>query len=84
MTEMLITILILYVCLVIVLLIGWIRIRRFPIPPRTSTPPGVSVVVAFRHEAQNLENIGRNVNPRADPIKRAGLLEHADRESLPL
>lgn len=64
------TILILYLLLVIALLIGWVRIRRKPMPPRTATPPAVSVVVAFRHEAGNLESLVRDLAGSAFPANR--------------
>jgi len=67
MMWVLVGILSLYICLVIALLIGWVRIRRFPMPPRTAKPPGVSVVVAFRNEAQNLETVIRDLAGSAFP-----------------
>jgi cellulose synthase/poly-beta-1,6-N-acetylglucosamine synthase-like glycosyltransferase len=63
-------ILIVYVMLVIALLIGWVRIRRQPVPPRTANPPGVSVVIAFRNEATNLGQLVRDLGSSVFPADR--------------
>lgn len=70
MTGLLSAILIFYLMLVIALLIGWVRIRRQPMPPRTAKPPGVSVVIAFRNEASNLGNLVRDLAGSAFPADR--------------
>ncbi|MBL7851945.1 MAG: glycosyltransferase [Cyclobacteriaceae bacterium] len=70
MTWLLAAILILYIMLVIALLIGWVRIRRQPMPPRTANPPGVSVVIAFRNEAPNVGNLIRDLAGSAFPAGR--------------
>lgn len=59
-----------YLCMLVVLLAGWVRIRRLPMPPRTGNPPGVSVIVAFRNEASNLESLVRDLSSSAFPADR--------------
>lgn len=70
MTGVFVTILILYLVLVITLLIGWVRVRRQPMPPRKADPPGVSVVVAFRNEATHLDRLVQDLAASAFPADR--------------
>ena len=85
MSWLLAAILILYLMLVIALLIGWVRIRRRPIPPRTPNPPSVSVVIAFRNEALNLAQLVRNLGGSAFPTDRFEIIlvnDHSDDHSV--
>ncbi len=70
MIGVLVAILTAYILLVIALLVGWVRVRRQPLPPRTATPPAVSVIVAFRNEAPNLPNLVRDLAGSAFPADR--------------
>lgn len=84
MTWVLAAILILYVALVIALLVGWVRIRRQPMPPRTPNPPGVSVVVAFRNEAPNLARLVHELGSASFPPDRFEVIlvdDHSQDES---
>lgn len=85
MSWLFVAILILYVMLVIALLIGWVRIRRQPMPPRTQTPPGVSVVIAFRNEAANLSNLVIDLAGSAFPADRFEIIlvnDHSEDNSV--
>lgn len=85
MTWLLAAILILYLALVIALLIGWVRIRRQPMPPRTANPPSVSVVVAFRNEAPNLTRLISELGASAFPPNRFEVIlvdDHSEDDSV--
>jgi len=70
MTIVLSLLLILYLLMLIALLVGWVRIRRQKMPPRTANPPRVSVIVAFRNEAANLEHLVTDLSNSSFPPDR--------------
>lgn len=70
MTIVLGLLLMLYLLMLIALLVGWVRIRRQPMPPRTTNPPRVSVVIAFRNEAAHLEQLVSDLSNSLFPPDR--------------
>lgn len=84
MTGLFVVILILYLLLVIALLTGWVLVRRRPMPPRTPTPPGVSVVVAFRNESAHLGRLVHELGAFAFPPDRFEVIlvdDHSEDDS---
>ena len=47
----------LYSLLLLTFLFGWVRIRRQPVPIKDPSSPRISIVVAMRNEASNIENL---------------------------
>ncbi len=85
MTIVLSLLLLLYLLMLVVLLIGWVRIRRHPMPPRKPNPPRVSVIVAFRNEAANLEDLITDLSNSAFSPDRFELIlvdDHSEDNSL--
>ncbi len=59
-----------YVLLLLTLLVGWVRIRRQPMPPRTADPTPISVIVAARNEAGNIGSLLDDLGSTAFPADR--------------
>lgn len=59
-----------YAVLMVVLLGGWVRIRRQKMPSRTGTLPTVSIVVAVRNEAENIDELVNSLTNMAFPKDR--------------
>ncbi|HWA35487.1 MAG TPA: glycosyltransferase [Cyclobacteriaceae bacterium] len=70
MAELLNIILGVYCLLVFVLLIGWLRVRRQPMPPRSADGPGISLIIALRNEEQNLAGLVRDLSIIAYPPEK--------------
>ncbi len=60
----------LYAILMVVLLGGWVRIRRQRMPSRAGTLPTVSIVVAVRNESENIETLVHSLTNMAFPRDR--------------
>ncbi len=63
-----------YVLLLLALLVGWVRIRRQPMPPRTTDPTPISVIVAARNEAGNIGSLLDDLGSTAFPPDRWELI----------
>lgn len=59
-----------YCLLLLVLLFGWVRIRRQTMPVRGSQVPGISVVVAMRNEEGNIQALIQSLNSLAYPREK--------------
>lgn len=59
-----------YMLLLFTLLVGWVRIRRQPMPQRTADPSPVSVIVAARNEADNIGSLLDDLRSTAFPPDR--------------
>lgn len=60
----------LYAILMVVLLGGWVRIRRQKMPTRAGTLPTVSIVVAVRNESENIDTLVYSLTNMAFPKDR--------------
>jgi biofilm PGA synthesis N-glycosyltransferase PgaC len=56
-----------YCLLLLVLLFGWVRIRRQMMPPGGGQFPGISVVVAMRNEEGNIQDLVQSLSSLAYP-----------------
>ncbi len=65
MTAVFSLILSLYVVLLVLFLIGWVRVRRQIMPVPSLSPPSVSVVVAVRNEEDNIQAVLRDLSGMA-------------------
>ena len=59
-----------YCLLVVAFLVGWVRIRRQPMPQRSASPSAVSVVVAVRNEEENVQTLIRDLSAMAYPREK--------------
>lgn len=59
-----------YLLLLLTLLVGWVRVRRQPMPPRSSDPTRISVIVAARNEASNIGSLLADLRSTAFPADR--------------
>jgi biofilm PGA synthesis N-glycosyltransferase PgaC len=59
-----------YMLLLLALLVGWVRIRRQPMPQRNRDPVPITVVVAARNEAGNIGSLLDDLRSTAFPPDR--------------
>lgn len=70
-----------YCLLLVVMLYGWLRIRRQPMPVRHGVVPGISVVVAVRNEEANIQALIQSLSTVVYPEEKYEVILVSDHSS---